>query len=702
MNRCFNRAILITLLIQLSWITMIMSAQSREDTLARTLNEVVVEADNQSISPQLSTYFPSKKQKNAASNATSLLAMMAIPQLDVEISSGTVKTLEGNSVAIYIDYVESSPNDLEGMKTTDVKRVEFYSYPTDPRFKGARYVINFIMQKYLYGGYTKLTAEEQFEVNRALGSVYSKMTYKTMLYDIYAGTSYLNTRHNGSQINETYRFTDLFGEGPKNVYRSSTTESSRLHNSKTDISFRVLYNKSNVSISNKISLVWNDKPVDESVSAVTYSPDIFMSQSGKQNNKTDNLTAGYNGNFFFRFSDKMSLQSDLIYTYGHNSSQLRYHYGEQFDITNDASETSNFIRINPRLSYRLNQKHNLAIFFTGAWNTHRIKYTGSSPSVEDYKIQAYFAGVHYDYISAKIQAGTDLGLSSEGNRISGIKSTNIFPSIVAYANYMPARKHMLSLSLNYGQDVPDASQKSPNMLQQNELMWYTGSPDLKDYSYLNGNLSYTWLPNNKWQFSATSTYSRFTNRCVAIYTPSAPQGTMLRHYVNGGDYSAGMLGVNATGRFFRGTLIINAMPQLWLYHTSGDYQANLNDINGRIQISYYPGNFYFTGSYTLQRKYPATQAEYHERIPAIYQLQAGWGNGNWNITLTAFNFFRNSWESSRQTLSSQWYDYNRINFSSAYHRYFEIGIRYTIGYGKKVDRRNEVSSGDEAKSAILK
>ena len=332
----------------------LVSAQFVKDSLTTLLDKVVIEADNQSISPQLSTYFPSRKQKNAAGNATSLLAKMAIPQLDVDISSGTIKTLAGNGVVIYIDYIESSPNDLEGMKTTDVKRVEFYSYPTDPRFKGARYVINFIMQKYLYGGYTKLTAEEQFEVNRTLGSVYSKMTYKKMLYDIYAGTSYLNTRHNGSQINETYRFTDLFGEGPADVHRSSTTESSRLHNSKTDISFRALYNKSNVSISNKISLVLNDKPVDESVSAVTYSPDIFKSQSSKQNNKTDNLTAGYNGNFFFRLSNRVSLQSDFIYTYGHNLSKIRYLYGEELDITNDASETTNFVRINPRLSYRLN------------------------------------------------------------------------------------------------------------------------------------------------------------------------------------------------------------------------------------------------------------------------------------------------------------------------------------------------------------
>ena len=141
---------------------------------------------------------------------------------------------------------------------------------------------------------------------------------------------------------------------------------------------------------------------------------------------------------------------------------------------------------------------------------------------------------------------------------------------------------------------------------------------------------------------------------------------------------------------------------MWLYHTSGVYRNNLWDMNGRVQTSYYHKNFYFSGSYTLKRKYPATQAEYREYVPEQYQLQAGWGNGKWNITLTASNFIRNSWESSRQVLSSEWYDYIRINSSTLNHRKFELSVRYTFSYGKKVDQRNEVNKGEPTGSAILR
>ncbi len=39
------------------------------------------------------------------------------------------------------------------MNVKDVKKVEYYTSPSDPRFQGKENVINFIMQKYDYGSY---------------------------------------------------------------------------------------------------------------------------------------------------------------------------------------------------------------------------------------------------------------------------------------------------------------------------------------------------------------------------------------------------------------------------------------------------------------------------------------------------------------------------------------------------------------------
>ena len=65
----------------------------------------------------------------------------------------TVTTPSGQSVAIYINYILASAEEMEGISTSDVRRVEYLDFPSDPRFQGNEHVVNFIVQKYESGGY---------------------------------------------------------------------------------------------------------------------------------------------------------------------------------------------------------------------------------------------------------------------------------------------------------------------------------------------------------------------------------------------------------------------------------------------------------------------------------------------------------------------------------------------------------------------
>lgn len=85
-------------------------AQSAEPDSVRAheLDEVVVEASNQRTSSNLSTYIPVARQKNAANDAIALLSQMAIPQIEVDPVSRSVKTASGQVVSVFIDFLPAT------------------------------------------------------------------------------------------------------------------------------------------------------------------------------------------------------------------------------------------------------------------------------------------------------------------------------------------------------------------------------------------------------------------------------------------------------------------------------------------------------------------------------------------------------------------------------------------------------------------
>lgn len=146
---------------------------------ATQLQQVSVEGKMATAYSDRTVYLPSSRQKNAAQNAIDLLRQMAIPQININLVDNAVTTLSGQKVTLYINYIPALTEEIEGILTSDVKRVEYLDFPTDPRFQGNEHVVNFIMQKYEYGGYTKATISENFLVGKlsSRASLYSKFAY---------------------------------------------------------------------------------------------------------------------------------------------------------------------------------------------------------------------------------------------------------------------------------------------------------------------------------------------------------------------------------------------------------------------------------------------------------------------------------------------------------------------------------------------
>ncbi len=677
--------------------------ETSDSIRAQQLDEVVIEASNQRINAEVSTYIPMARQKNAAQNAVSLLSQMSIPQISVDPVSQTIQTAHGQNVSVFIDFIPATSEDLKGMRTQDVKKVEYYTHPADARFKGAKYVINFVMQKYEWGGYTKLNANKWLGVNRTEGSVYSKIAYKKMTFDLFADEIYLTNRHTGQNSVENFKFADLYGMGPKDVSRVSEMRLGRYRNNSNDIGFRALYDTENIQISNRIAYSLTNVPRNDVGSTLTYSDALFPSTESFTKASSKDWALKYSGEYFFMLSKQTGLNVDAGYTYGHNDLNSDYTAHDDLSIINNAKEDIHELSVYLHLNWNPGKANRFVTNFGVQHDWNIINYYGNSPSKQKYDVGIYFLGQNYQHIfNEKWNVGAGLAWIWETNRISGVNADNNFPQTNINATWSPNEKHQLYLTANYGSMFPGSSQKSPNMLQQDELMWYRGTPELNDYKYTNALLSYTWLPDNRWQLSADAYLGMIKDRCVTLYSPTGPDGTMLRQYFNGGNYFSEYIGVSATGKFFGGKLVGKLRPQLWIRKTTGEYAWHDNQLTCTAQLNYYLGNFYIFGWYMTPGKYQETHSGVISKSPSKYQIEIGWGKNGWNISASAYNFAHTSWEDLRETLTSEYYSFDRTTFGTQHHARYTISVSYTIGYGKKVQRKNEISGTGTADSAILK
>ena len=86
----------------------------------------------------------------------------------------------------------------------------------------------------------------------------------------------------------------------------------------------------------------------------------------------------------------------------------------------------------------------------------------------------------------------------------------------------------------------------------------------------------------------------------------------------------------------------------------------------------------------------------------FYQVLAGWSHSNWNIRISGMNLFRNDWLCSTNLLSTPLYSETQLVEGNNFHQRLNLSITYTFGYGKKVNRGNEVGEQSGAASAIMK
>lgn len=669
---------------------------------AVALQQVKIEGQLASVYSDRTVYLPSQRQKNAAQNAIDLLRLMAIPQIKINPIDNSVTDNTGDGISLFFNYMPASKEDIEGLRTADVRRVEYLEFPSDPRFRGAQKAINFIIQEYEYGGYTKITADEDFLVGLSSDvNIFSKFSYKKMTYDIYVAANNLNSHHSGYDVNGNYTLKDSDGKD-FTLSRNETTDYTHSKQNQYPVTFRASYNTEKVQISNTLGYSHSANPIQEQNGSLTYSPAVGQDYSYNRSNPSRSNSLSYQGNYFFVLPKDYSVNFNPQFSYSHNNNSLTYTTSSAEPIIRDASENAYYYRVNAYINKRFARKHTLMLGINTGNTINRLQYTGNA-FYSDHFSNPFVSGQFcYQAQIQKFNLYADAGVLWERTSINTIKNDDVYPYVHFNIRYTPNNKNAFSAYFQFANNTPGIDQKASDLLRDNEVMYITGNPSLDNSRHITFNATYTWLPSNVFNMSAYGRYFELFDRFITTYEPFDNGRALLRTYINDGNYVQSKIGIAATLNLFNKSLQLYISPNQKFYRSTGVFDKSYNSFQIMAQATYYLKQWYFQAYYQSPQKMMFTGSPTTYRSRDFYALSAGWSKSDLNISLKAYNIFNSNWDTSDRYIQSPLYTEHRTTYGTNSHARLNLSVTYTFGYGKKVKRGNEVGKQSGASSAIMK
>lgn len=672
---------------------------AKTDSISATLEEIVVEAVNQRLGPEVSTYIPTSKQKNAAQTAADLLNRIAIPQLQIS-PDGNIAGTGGKSVDVFVDFLPASKDDLAGMRLQDVKRVEYYDFPADPRFQGKAHVVNFVMQKYEYGGYVKASGWENTG-NAGQLSLYGKLQYKRLTVDMAAGAFYLNQSHSGADICETFRLPRA--DGTVNTFtRSSFQSSGAMYSRRTYWpTVKALYASDKITLQNVIGASFDHIPTDSRSGFIEYYTDVFANAGYSERSSARVNALSYSGYWNFIINDRNTVTFSPKYSYSHTNKSSLYAEESSGEYYNAARDNTHQLRGDLTFAHSFGKPGNLNLVVRTLVSVNNTDYFGTA-GVSDYVRTCRLGpGAQYSLSTEKVYGLFGLGYDWDERKYLGQKENSAAPWIDFSLQYAPDGRHSVSGEFHYAKSIPPSSCRSSAVIQSNPLMSYTGNPDVVPYDGYDAGVNYTFIPGNRFRFSAFASEWVAKNRYVYDY--QATESGILRTVRQpGGTYSHLTCGVYGTVYLLDHNLQLTAQVIANTVSNGAPYNLNKTHVNYAFQASYYTGNFTLSGIYYASQRIPEGMltATWTTTKP-YYMLQAGWANSSWNIQLQVVNFARWNWQSDKSVMHSRYYDRAEQSYSINDHAFARLSLTYTFGFGKKVQHGDEASQQSSAPSGIL-
>lgn len=695
----------------LAWGAFSLNAQTAHteitDSIANTeLEEVVVHGRTQKVIKYGVEYTPDKQTKKAAIDATGLLSLMQLPQLRVSPGSSTVTTSAGQSVSYFIDYVPASQQDLAGLRPEDVLKVEVLDYPGDPRFNSAQHVVHYRMIQYEWGGYTKFSLFGRMPHSESIdGSAYSKFVYKGWTFDVSLGGSGSHNDKNLTNSVEQFRDLEFMGRHYDEITRTTRMGDNYLYKSNSLwTTARARYQKQNMLIQHTLYFTRSGMPESRYEQEVLFSIPELSSLPARSSTKSQSLTPGIGGYYFFSLPHGQSLQAnwDMSYSRTHRNSLYRL---QGFDgIINNNQEDTYAPSFNASYSKRFAYNNTFRTSVMSYNTIYDTKYLGSYQDKQKVTSSENMLFLEYmQYWKFGLSLYSRVGASYVIGRVNGKNTLHQWnPRLGLQLQWQVNRNHSVSLEGWWGNSHPQASTSNSATVQSNELMWLKGNPDLKNVIFAQSTLGYNFIPNNVFSMSANLQYEGNYDKLAYRYFTEPEHDGLIRSYINSGNAHAYRAILGAGLSLLNGKLKLSANGNASNVVLTGSDAQHLTTVSGYAEMQFFLGNFstqlFYNSPYKNLNGYSMGEIAASK---SFYGIVANYALGGWKFRIQYNNWF-NSHIYTHNYYKSALYSSNTYNWDGSLNHTVNLSVTYTFSYGKKILHDDEVGNKGSAGSAILK
>lgn len=692
--RIYNFILFLLILCTLEFTTI--SIKANDSIPPRTLKDVVVEHQREWIDDGKVNFIPTRREKRMSDSPSSLVETMHIPILNVK--DGTIINLRGDEVPIFINGEKADDIDLSTFWPQEVKLVQYIEHPVESNYRGIPSVINFVVDKYEYGGVTRGKMFQRVPNNGSYEAA-SKFAYGKMTYGAKTCFRYTRDHYADSWVQSAYR--DIYYEHHHydEITRLQTTHQVKRTNT-YQISVNAKYATDKFIAVHTLALGWKINPGSRITSTDEWNKDLFGIGTSASYLTSRSFSPMLSGDYFNRISEKLAITGRWLYSYSHNHDYNSNVMGSNAPICNWVSENVSSINASLTPTYRHSDVWSFQLKLSASLDWFSSMYAGSTDASQRQTRQEYTASAVINWAPfRKMNLRFEPGVLTTSWRIGHVKKTYTYPTVNASLDWAPNRGFSWYGSLKFALRPTSAFESNPVMVRNSELLWTMGNPYLKNSKYWDSYTYLTLLPNGWLSLALGAGYTRINNEVIHTFEAASPeQGGIVKQMINAHPSDNVRLSLDLSTSFLDNDLTIVIAPEWHYSKVRGTSSQDLYHLSFTSNVDYLLRNCKFGLAYVGPSKILGAGGMEKTWLQASWDFSFVYSTGSLYLKFMVENIFNGR--------RKGWTKYQSSNFSSVSHtrskgRATCISLTYTFGYGKRLNRAIDIDTPSDTKSSIM-